>query len=80
MDTNLEESIVKGTNGHPIPELTSENKFFAIATPSGEFLSTKTYVSKDDASSFLQQALGLEKDSDTGYETVPVWVTIRDAR
>ena len=32
MATNLEDSTVTGTDGHPIPELTSETKFFAIVT------------------------------------------------
>ncbi len=71
-----------GLSGHDnaVSELTSETKYYAVVTPQGEFLSTKTYVSEDEAKTFIRQNLALGNSPPNKYKTIPVWVSIRDAR
>lgn len=66
--------------GVPISECISERKYYAVVTPQGEFLSTKTYVSEDEAKTFVQNNLQLGNQSKNRFNVIPVWVTIRDAR
>ena len=63
-----------------IPEMTAEVRYYAIVGPSGEFWSTKTHVSEDEAWSFLQDKLMIDCTRRELYRVIPVWVTIRDAR
>ena len=71
---------MSSSNHSPVSERTSDKKYYAVVTPQGEFLSTKTYVSEEDAKTFIGQNLQLADDPDNRLEVIPVWVTIRDAR
>lgn len=63
-----------------VSECTSEKKYYAIVTPQGEFLSTKTYVSEDEAKTFVKKNLQQGDDPENQFKVISVWVTIRDAR
>lgn len=69
-----------GSKDTTISELTSETKYYAVVTPQGEFLSTKTYVSEDEAKTFIRENTELGNNLKDQFKAIPVWVTVRDAR